>query len=57
MIEQTSAQVQLDCGHSQIVSALRVRLANAGHEQKPVYCVQCNDWTRLSPVEKLDNTE
>lgn len=39
----------LDCGHSQVLPAYRLRLSAAGYEQHPVWCVECQDWARISP--------
>lgn len=39
----------LDCGHQQVVGAERLALASSGQEQHPVWCVECEDWTRLAP--------
>lgn len=39
----------LDCGHQQVLPAYRLALSAAGKEQPLVWCVDCNDWTRLAP--------
>lgn len=56
---------QLECGHYQVVSPYRSRLASEGYEQELVWCVECSDWSRLIPVqtareivqESLDNPD
>lgn len=40
---------QLDCGHRQVLPAYRLVLSAAGIEQAPVWCVECEDYTRLAP--------
>jgi hypothetical protein len=39
----------LDCGHYQVLSAYRLKLSAYGQEQSSVWCVECQDYTRLAP--------
>ena len=41
--------ITLECGHQQIVSEFRVKLATEGREQHRVWCVECNNWSRIEP--------
>lgn len=58
---------QLSCEHRQWISPLRARIAAQGLQQRPVWCVECEDWVGVVPEErdprddlwtpdKLDNT-
>lgn len=50
----------LDCGHQQVVSEQRQRVAATGVEQRPVWCIECNAYQRLAPyyiVEPADVSE
>jgi len=49
--------VLLDCGHEQVVSSYRVRVASEGHEQHAVFCVTCSEWARLAPSEPQIQTQ
>lgn len=52
----------LECGHNQVISAFRYAAYQAGLNQRPVWCVECNGWTNILPapitepeVEEVDN--
>jgi hypothetical protein len=48
----------LECGHAQVLPAYRLRISAAGHEQHPVWCVECDDWSRIPPnAATLDEAE
>lgn len=56
----------LDCGHSQVLGEDRLKLAAAGMEQHPVWCIDCSDWVRVAPdpitsndidIDPADNSE
>lgn len=45
----------LSCGHYQVLSDHRVKLAAAGLEQKPMWCIECAGWQRVIPAENHDD--
>lgn len=51
MMRKLAGGNPLECGHSQVLSDHRTRLASAGFEQKPAWCVECEDWRRVIPQE------
>lgn len=40
----------LACGHTQIISQFRFAAYKAGLEQRPVWCVECNNWSQIIPA-------
>ena len=40
----------LQCGHSQVISAFRYAAYQAGLNQRPVWCVECNGWSHILPA-------
>lgn len=55
-LRKLAGGVYLDCGHQQHVSELRIRVASEGKEQKPVWCIECENWSRLAPKNISENT-
>jgi hypothetical protein len=49
-MKKLSGGPRLDCGHAQQVSERRMALASQGHEQHSVWCIECDNWSRLTPV-------
>ena len=51
----------LECGHSQVISAFRYSAYQAGLNQRPVWCVECNGWSNILPApiteSEVDKTE
>lgn len=43
----------LECGHDQVISAFRYAAYNAGYNQRPVWCVECNGWSNILPAPTL----
>lgn len=48
-MEKLAGGKALSCGHTQVLSEHRMRLAAAGYEQSPVFCVECGDWSNILP--------
>ena len=49
----------LECGHHQVISSFRKAAHDAGYTQRPVWCIECNDWRYLNPnniIDKLDDS-
>lgn len=49
-MKKLSGGSELSCGHTQQLSERRLAIANAGQEQHSIYCMDCEDWSRVVPV-------
>lgn len=49
-MKKLSGGSRLSCGHQQVLSPYRIKLATAGLEQNPVWCLECDDWTNVQPT-------
>jgi len=56
-MQKLSGGQLLECGHSQVLSEFRQRIALSGLEQRPVWCIECTDWTRVLPSIEPDQED
>jgi hypothetical protein len=40
----------LECGHTQVISAFRYSAYQTGRNQRPVWCIECNSWSNITPA-------
>ena len=49
-MQKISGGNTLQCGHAQVISAFRYAAYQAGLNQRPVWCVECNGWVNILPA-------
>jgi hypothetical protein len=47
----------LECGHTQPLSAFRLAAHYAGYNQRPVWCIECNNWSNMVPAPIIEPKE
>ena len=47
----------LECGHTQVISTFRYAAYRTGRNQRPVWCVECNNWSNILPVPITDEPQ
>jgi hypothetical protein len=52
-MQKISGGSPLECGHQQVISAFRYSANQMGINQRPVWCVECNDWSNILPAPTL----
>lgn len=56
-IQKLSGGSPLECGHTQVLSEYRQKIAAAGYDQFKVFCIECDDWTKVTANWPPQSTE
>jgi hypothetical protein len=56
-MQKISGGNPLECSHTQVISAFRYAAYQSGRNQRPVWCVECNDWSNIVPAPITDEPQ
>lgn len=56
-MKKLSGGTHLECGHTQVLSEYRLALAHAGAVQRPVWCIECEDYSTVVPHVPVNSQE